>query len=73
MGRVGISGTTWATEMVHLSKFEEFHENLNGNTINIDTQFNLNAFLKRCIVPIGPYDMWRSRFSAPKTFGQLEP
>ncbi len=27
-----ISGTTWPTEMVHLSKFAEFPKELNGNT-----------------------------------------
>ncbi len=38
VGGGDISGITWATEMVHLSKFAEFHENLNGNIFNIDTQ-----------------------------------
>ena len=37
----GISGTTWATEMVHLLKFAEFHGNLNGNTFNIGTQLQI--------------------------------
>ncbi len=27
--------------MVHLSKFAEFHKNLNGNTFNIDTQLQI--------------------------------
>ena len=37
----GIPGTTWATQMVHLSKFAEFYEDLNGNTSNIATQLQI--------------------------------
>ncbi len=39
--RGGISETNWATEMVHLSKFAEFHEDLNGHTFNIATQLQI--------------------------------
>ena len=46
---VGISGTTWAIEMVHLSKFAEFHENLNRNTFNIDTQSQMVINVKTII------------------------
>ncbi len=41
-GGGGISGTTWATEIVHLSKFAEFREDLNGHTFNIATQLQHN-------------------------------
>ena len=30
-----ISGTTWPIEMVHLSKFAEFHKEMNENTLCI--------------------------------------
>ncbi len=38
--RVGLttSDCTWATEMVHLSKYAEFHEYFNGHTFHITTQ-----------------------------------
>ena len=41
-----ISRTTWATEIVHLSQFVEFHETLNGNTFNIDTQLQIIIHVK---------------------------
>ncbi len=41
-----ISGTTWTTEMVDLSKFAEFGEDLNGNTFNIVTQLQIIKNIK---------------------------
>ena len=41
VGGGGISETTWATEMVHLSKFAEFHEDFNGHIFNIATQLQI--------------------------------
>ncbi len=38
---MGISETTWATEIVYLSKFAEFHEDLNGHAFNIATQLQI--------------------------------
>ncbi len=84
VGVGGISETTWATEMVHLSEFAEFCEDLNGHTCNIATRLQMIVKCKKkkifkCTFREVHYangalrDMLWPRFSAPITFSQLEP
>ncbi len=47
---MGISGITWATEMVHLSKFAEVREDFNGNTFKIATQLQMIKNIKIIVI-----------------------
>ncbi len=58
-GGGAILGTTWTTEMVLLSKFAEFCEDLNGNTFNTVTQLqkiaNIKIMIFKCTFKEGQY------------------
>ncbi len=45
-GRKDISGTNWSTEVVHLSKFTDFHKEINGNHFNIVLPLQIWNFLE---------------------------
>ncbi len=67
---MGISGTTWHTEIVHLSKFAEFSQGINGNIFSIASLLQITTNLRiitcKCI-PLKDilYQNWRDCIFQP--------
>ena len=78
-GGKGISGTTWPIEMVHLSKFAEFHQEMSGNIFTIASSLQISKRIRiitcKCYPDKGHFISILSgpRFSAPLAFVCLEP